>query len=147
MAGIPIPNPSYLDSCDYIGVFHGKKRWRSKDGKRLFEWDSFHEEIEITAYIEAANLDGSQEVQEDLLLRILDIVAQSGTDFAFPSQTLYMARDKGTDADKTTDTNDIVKQWREANELHLPSFTPEHIEKLKGSVKYPPEGSAVGRED
>jgi len=47
VAGIPIPNPSYLDSCDYIGVFHGKKRWRSKDGKRLFEWDSFHGEIEI----------------------------------------------------------------------------------------------------
>ncbi|KGO86717.1 mechanosensitive ion channel protein MscS [Flavobacterium rivuli WB 3.3-2 = DSM 21788] len=103
--------------------------------------------VEIMAYIEAVNLDASQEVQEDLLLRILDIVAQSGTDFAFPSQTLYMARDKGTDEDKTTATNDIVKQWREANELHLPSFTPEHIEKLKGSVKFPPEGSAVGRED
>ena len=103
--------------------------------------------IEITAYIEAANLDGSQEVQEDLLLRIMDIVAQSGTDFAFPSQTLYMARDKGTDEDKTSVTNDIVKQWRDTNELHLPSFTPEHIEKLKGSVKYPPEGSAIGAEE
>ena len=103
--------------------------------------------VELTAYIEAANVDASQEVQEDLLLRILDIVAQSGTDFAFPSQTLYMARDKGTDADKTTATNDIVKQWKDNNELHLPSFTPEQIEKLKGSVKYPSEGAAVGRGD
>ena len=103
--------------------------------------------IEIFAYIEAVNLDGSQEVQEDLLLRILDIVAQSGTDFAFPSQTLYMARDKGNDDDKITVTNDVVKQWREANELHLPSFTPEHIEKLKGSVKFPPEGSSIQRDE
>jgi len=103
--------------------------------------------IEIFAYIEAVNLDGSQEVQEDLLLRILDIVAQSGTDFAFPSQTLYMARDKGNDADKITVTNDIVKKWKDNNELHLPAFTPEQIEKLKDSVKFPPEGSSIQRDE
>lgn len=29
-------------------------------------------------------------VQEDLWLRVMDLVAQSGTGFAFPSQTLYL---------------------------------------------------------
>ena len=47
MAGIPIPKPSFLDECILLGAFHGGKRWRSQDGKRLFEWDSFHGEIEV----------------------------------------------------------------------------------------------------
>jgi hypothetical protein len=36
----PIPRPSFLDDCDY-------RRWRSKNGKRLFTWDSLHGEIEV----------------------------------------------------------------------------------------------------
>jgi MscS family membrane protein len=32
-------------------------------------------------------------VQEDLLLRIMDIVESGGSGFAFPSQTLYMTKD------------------------------------------------------
>jgi MscS family membrane protein len=45
--------------------------------------------FEVWAYIEAANFDAFQEVQEDILLRMMDVVAQSGTSFATPSQTLY----------------------------------------------------------
>lgn len=29
-----------------IGAFGGKKRWRSRDGKRIYEWDDFHGHIE-----------------------------------------------------------------------------------------------------
>jgi MscS family membrane protein len=99
--------------------------------------------IELWSYVEAAHFDAAQEVQEDLLLRILDIVSESGTDFAYPSQTLYMARDKGVDSDKTAQATDKVKEWVDKSELQLPSFTTEHKEKLKGTVKYPPEGSVV----
>ena len=28
------------------GAFRGKKRWRSPDGRRLYEWDDLHGEIE-----------------------------------------------------------------------------------------------------
>lgn len=47
MAGKPIPKPSYLDECDYMGVFNNQKRWRSKDTTRLYTWDSLHGEIEV----------------------------------------------------------------------------------------------------
>lgn len=43
----PIPKPSYLDQCEYLGFVHGTRRWRSEDGQRLFEWDPFHGEIEV----------------------------------------------------------------------------------------------------
>jgi len=43
----PIPKPSFLDNCEYLGVYSGEKRWRSRDGQRLFTWDSRHGEIEV----------------------------------------------------------------------------------------------------
>lgn len=47
MGGVAIPKPSYLDECDSLGAVFGSKRWRSKDGKRLYTWDSLHGEIEV----------------------------------------------------------------------------------------------------
>lgn len=47
MGGKPIPKPSFLDDCDSLGAINGQKRWRSKDGDRLYTWDSLHGEIEI----------------------------------------------------------------------------------------------------
>jgi len=43
----PIPKPSYLDECESLGAINGEKRWRSKDGTRLYTWDGFHGEIEV----------------------------------------------------------------------------------------------------
>jgi hypothetical protein len=48
--GVPpktIPKPSVLDDCTYLGAFNGERRWRSRDGKRIFTWDSLHGEIEV----------------------------------------------------------------------------------------------------
>jgi MscS family membrane protein len=50
---------------------------------------------EIYCYVQAGNIDEAQEIQEGIYMLLLDIVLQSGTDFAYPSQTLYMAQDKG----------------------------------------------------
>lgn len=47
MAGKPIPKPSYLDECEYLGVFSKQKRWRSDNGDRIYIWDSLHGEIEV----------------------------------------------------------------------------------------------------
>ncbi|MES2487912.1 MAG: mechanosensitive ion channel family protein, partial [Bacteroidota bacterium] len=99
--------------------------------------------LEINAYFEAPNIDVAEEIEEDVYLRILDIVAASGTDFAYPSQTLYMARDKGIDTDKTQLTGDTVQKWIDGEELQIPSFTPERIEELRDKIKYPAEGSVI----
>jgi len=47
LAGKPIPKPSFLDECTSLGAGKGKKRWMSDKGKRLYEWDSLHGEIEV----------------------------------------------------------------------------------------------------
>jgi len=102
-------------------------------------------QLEIFAYIQAADVNDFMEVQEDLLLRILDIIDKSGTGLALPSQTLYFARDQGLDQSRTQAAEDQVRQWQEAGELQLPRFDPERIAKLRNSIPYPPPGTAMGK--
>lgn len=98
--------------------------------------------IEVTAYIDAPNFDTSQEVQEDILLHMMDIVAQSGTSFAIPTQMGYTPKDL-YDFDKAAKVSETVRDWRENGEMQLPKFDPKKIEELKGSITYPQEGSVV----
>ncbi|MBG6233686.1 MscS family membrane protein [Pedobacter sp. CAN_A7] len=102
-------------------------------------------DIEIWTYISTRNNDEFMEIREDLLLRIMDIVAESGTDFAFPSQTLYFAKDKGISEEKTAAATASVKQWRKSNDIQLPHFSLEQIEKLRNTLPYPPEGSVSNK--
>jgi len=98
--------------------------------------------VEVTSYIEAVNFDISQEIQEDLLLRMMDIIEKSGTSLAYPSQTLYMARDTPPSDEKSEAVSGIVAKWKENNELQLPGFDPKRVEELKDSIQYPEQGSA-----
>ncbi|WPO78350.1 mechanosensitive ion channel family protein [Flavobacterium sp. KACC 22761] len=103
--------------------------------------------VEVTAYIEAISLEKSQEVQEDVLLRMMDIIEKSGTSLAYPSQTIYMARDTVSSNEKSDAVSKIVKKWKENNELQLPYFDPKRIEELKDSIKYPDDGSFKMKEE
>lgn len=99
--------------------------------------------LEITAYILAVDVDEFQEVQEDILLQMMDIIAESGTDYASPSRILYVNEDKGINTQRSEEVSGTVKQWRDNNELQLPRFTDDAIDKLKGTADYPPKGAAI----
>ena len=60
-------------------------------------------------------------VREDVFLRVNDIVARSGTSFAFPSQTLYMGRDDGLDQEQSEAATKHVGAWREDGNLPFPT--------------------------
>lgn len=47
MGGKPIPRPSFLDDCVPMGARNKQPRWKSKDGDRIYTWDSLHGEIEV----------------------------------------------------------------------------------------------------
>ncbi len=113
---------------------------------RFIELGADSVKLEVFSYIDAANYDGFLEVKEDLLLRMMDVVAASGTDFAFPSQTIYFARDKGLSKEKGGEAEEKVKKWKENKEMQIPKFDPDKIEALKGTLPYPPEGSVDKKE-
>jgi MscS family membrane protein len=100
--------------------------------------------LEIFSYINTTSNDEFLEVQEDLLLRMMDVINASGSGLAFPSQTLYLAKDQGVSKERSAEAEEQVKKWREAGELQIPSFTSDAIRDLSGTIHYPAKGSSMG---
>jgi MscS family membrane protein len=112
---------------------------------RFISLGSHSLDVEIFAYVNARDYNEFLEVQEDLLLRCMEIVETSGTGFAFPSQTLYLGRDGGLDAEKSSAAESTVRRWREEGELQIPRFSEEEIHRLRATIEYPPPGSAASK--
>ncbi len=101
--------------------------------------------FELWAYVEAPDFDTFQEIQEDILLRMMDVVEQSGTAFATPVQTVYLSRDKGLSDEKLADVSSKIKEWKETEQLEVPKFDPDKVRELKDSINYPEEGTSSAR--
>jgi MscS family membrane protein len=93
--------------------------------------------IEVGSYIKAGNNDEATDIKEDLNLRIMDIVAKSGTGFAFPSQTIYLAKDSPLDKERAEAAEKQFRQWKKEGKFQLPDFTEDEIKGLEGSISYP----------
>jgi len=100
-------------------------------------------DTEIFAYVLEKDYDTFLAVQEDLLLRIMDLVESSGSGFAFPSQTLYMSTDEGFDEEKSRKAAETVRRWRDEGELPFPDHTPALVSHLDSTLDYPPKGSVL----
>jgi MscS family membrane protein len=108
---------------------------------RFVEFGASSLNLEMFAYATTSNWEEFLGIREDVFLRIMDTVKQSGTAFAIPSQTLYFGRDKGLDACRTSAAETQVQSWRDEERLPFPDFTPELKDQLRGSLVYPPKGS------
>jgi MscS family membrane protein len=102
-------------------------------------------DLEVFAFLRTSDFNEFLAIREDLLLRIMDVVEESGTGFAFPSQTVYVSRDAGLDEERSRRAETQVREWRAKGELCLPDFPPERIRRIDDTLAYPPEGSAVAR--
>ena len=80
-------------------------------------------------------------IQEDILLRVAELVEQAGTGFAFPSSTLYYTRDRGLSAERQQAAEKQVREWAAAQALPFPDFTEQHRKQISDTLDYPPEGS------
>lgn len=98
-------------------------------------------DIEVFAYAATQDWPEFLGIREDVFLRIMDVVKESGTGFAFPSQTLYFARDNGLDVAQARAAEARVRQWREQGCLPFPDFAPEQERQMQGSLVFPPPGS------
>jgi len=108
---------------------------------RFINFGAFSLDIEVLAYVNTTDWPEFLGIREDIFLVIMDIIEASSSGFAFPSQTLYMGKDDGLNAERVREISEEVQRWRERNEVFLPNFPAAKIEKLKGTLPYPPEGS------
>jgi MscS family membrane protein len=67
---------------------------------RLIELTSTAINMEVLSYVLTRDFDEFAGVREDLLLRIMSFVEDSGTRLASPSQTLYLSQDSGLEKNK-----------------------------------------------
>jgi MscS family membrane protein len=104
-------------------------------------------DLDVFAYVRAGDFADFLAVQEDLLLRIMDIVKDGGTGFAFPSSTTYLARDSGLDGKKTEDAVAAVGRWRDEQELPFPNFRASRIAEFDSKLEYPPRESDLRGSD
>ena len=111
---------------------------------RFIAFDASALTLEIFCYILTRDNDEFLAIREDLLLRIMDIVDAAGSGFAFPSQTVYLARDTGVDKEKAEHVARQVQKWREDNQLPFPDFKPADISEFSNSLPYPQPGSVMG---
>lgn len=104
---------------------------------RFVGFGAYSLDCEIFAYVLTADYGEFLAIQEDIFLRIMDIVATSGSGFAFPSQTAYLASDTGLDESRRGRVESQVQAWRERHEMYLPEFPRETIAKLRATLPYP----------
>lgn len=99
-------------------------------------------DVEIYVYLECQTQRSFRAISEDLLLRVIDIVQEAGTAFAFPSQVTYLSRDAGVDAAECAAKEQEVEQWRQRGKLPFPEFEEEQEDALRDTLDYPPRGSS-----
>ena len=68
---------------------------------RFVKYGDYSKDVEIFVYVDTGKLSKFLEIQEDVLLLVQDIVEAAGTDFAFPSQTTYISRDRGLNGERS----------------------------------------------
>lgn len=110
---------------------------------RLVELASSSINVELVCYILTQDFNEFAAVREDLLLRIMDLVEDSGSGLAIPSQTLYLSRDRGLPKEKADAAVKKVVEWRDGKQLPFPDFTDENISAFRGSIDYPQPESAL----
>ena len=99
--------------------------------------------VEVFSYILTRDFNEYAAVREDLLLRMLDIVEESGSGLALPAQTLYLGRDAGLAKEKADSAVKKIGELREGKQLPFPDFHEKDKASFKGSIEYPPQESAL----
>ncbi len=112
---------------------------------RFVAYGAYSKDVEVFAYLRCQEQSDFLAIQEDILLRMEDIISEAGTGFAFPSQTAYLAQDGGVDAERGREAEAKVGAWRDSGRLPFPEFAGEEREQLQDTLDWPPEGSPEHR--
>jgi MscS family membrane protein len=108
---------------------------------RFLGYNDYSKDVEIFCYLRCREQSEFLAIQEDVLLRIEEIIKDAGSGFAFPSQTAYLARDSGLDEKRKEQAETEVGHRRFTGKLPFPEFDGEERELLEDILDYPPKGS------
>jgi MscS family membrane protein len=110
---------------------------------RLLRFGPSGLDVEVFAYLTSTDFEAFLGIQEDVLLRLMDVIESSGTALALPSQTMYFTRDEGVDRGRAAEAEAAVREWRERGELPFPDLPGDRKDRLRGGIEYPPRESVL----
>ena len=116
---------------------------RSTVRVRLIGFAASSLDVEVRVYALTRELNELHAIREDVFLRVIEIVSESGSGFAFPSQTLYIGQDSGLDQELSEAAKEQVASWRRSGTLPFPESAADRINHLAGTLDYPPHGSVA----
>ncbi len=114
---------------------------------RLIDIAGSSHTLETYCYILTRDFNEFAAVREDLLLRMMDIVEDSGSALAQPSQTLYLGRESGLEKGKADAAAKKIADLRDKNQLPFPDHHKDEISSFKGSIEYPEKDSALRQDN
>ncbi len=114
---------------------------------RLIGFGDFSLKVEILAYTDTGTWSEWHAIREDVYLRVMEVVEEAGTAFAFPSNTTYFARDPGLDEGKQRAAEAQVETWREGGHLPFPNMSIKRRKEIRGTLDFPPKGSVDLKDD
>jgi MscS family membrane protein len=110
---------------------------------RFVGYGSSSLDIEVFAYIATQDRNEFFAIQEDVMLRMKDIVEDASCGFAFPSQTLYLTQSEDPDPELAKAAEAEVARWRDENRLPFPDHDADVRSELADTLDYPPKGSGT----
>ena len=108
---------------------------------RFVGFGAYSLDIEIVAYVDTPDWSEFLAVREDLYLRIIDVVNEAGSGFAFPSSTMYLGPDTGLSEKQTRAAEEQVRAWRQEGALPFPHFPEGFAAEKHNRLDWPPAGS------
>lgn len=79
---------------------------------RLVQFGAYSLDLEVFAYVRTSDYGEFLAIREEIFPAFIDVVAQSGSGFAFPSRTIYAAPDAGLDAEQARAAEAEVRRGR-----------------------------------
>ena len=86
-------------------------------------------------------------MSEDILFRVMDLVQESGLQFAYPATRIYRSDDIQPDVELQQEAREQVEKWRREKRLPFPQFPKDRKEELFNTGDYPPEGAPTEDEE
>jgi MscS family membrane protein len=108
---------------------------------RMVGFGAYSLDLEVFAYVDTQDYNEFLAVREDIFLRMMQVIEESGSGFAFPSSTTYLARDGGLDRTRSRAAEAEVARWRAEGKLPFPDLAPDEVQAIDGTLDWPPQGS------
>lgn len=108
---------------------------------RFIELGEYSLDVEINAYLGCQDQNDYLAIREDILMQIVDLVAEAGTEFAFPSAVEYQADATEMDAERGREAEAQVDKWWAEGRLAPPGFKQSRPEQSDGTSGYLEESS------